>query len=118
LPTTLYDVAHARTGDKGDTSTLTVVPYDDADYDTLAHVVTAERVRAHLEPYVRGEVTRFELPNISCLQFVCHHSLAGGVTTSLALDTHGKGLSSRLLALDLPGWGPQAVGKHGSPGSF
>jgi hypothetical protein len=104
LSTTLYDVAHARTGDKGDTSTLTVVPYNDADYEALAFLLTVDRVRAHLDPYVRGEVLRFELPNISCLQFVCHHALAGGVTTSLALDTHGKGLSSRLLALDLPGW--------------
>ena len=97
----LHDIAHARAGDKGDTSTLTVIPYDDADYDLLTRELTVDRVRDHLGPHVRGEVQRFELPNLCALQFVCHRSLGGGVTTSLAVDTHGKGMSSRLLALVL-----------------
>ncbi len=97
----MHEIAHARAGDKGDTSTLTVIPYDDADYPLLARELTAERVRTHLVGLVHGEVTRFELPNLSALQFVCRQSLDGGVTTSLAVDTHGKSMSSRLLALDL-----------------
>jgi hypothetical protein len=98
----LHDVAHARAGDKGDTSTLTVIPYRDSDYPWLVHVLTAERVREHLSGLVRGDVTRFELPNLSALQFVCRQSLGGGVTTSLAVDTHGKSMSTRLLALEVP----------------
>ncbi len=98
----LRDVAHARAGDKGDTSTLTVIPYADADYDWLVRELTTDRVRDHLSRHVRGDVLRFELPNLCALQFVCHRSLGGGVTTSLAVDTHGKGMSSRLLALELP----------------
>jgi hypothetical protein len=97
----LHDIAHARAGDKGDTSTLTVIPYDDADYDWLVTELTAQRVRDHLSGHVRGDVTRYELPNLCALQFVCQQSLDGGVTTSLAVDTHGKSMSSRLLALQL-----------------
>ncbi|RRO13038.1 hypothetical protein EIL87_25635 [Saccharopolyspora rhizosphaerae] len=97
----LHEVAHCRAGDKGDTSTLSVFPLDDADYDRLRQELTADRVRAHLGDQVRGEVVRYELPLLKALQFVCHQALGGGVTTSLALDTHGKTLSSRLLALDL-----------------
>jgi hypothetical protein len=102
----LHEVAHARAGDKGDTSTLTVIPYRDADYPWLAQTLTTERVREHLNDLVRGDVTRFELPNLSVLQFVCRQSLGGGVTTSLAVDTHGKSMSSRLLALEVPAPNP------------
>jgi hypothetical protein len=97
----LHDIAHARAGDKGDTSTLTVIPYDDEDYSLLLRLLTAERVREHLTGLVHGDVTRYELPKLSALHFVCKESLDGGVTTSLAVDTHGKSLSSRLLALEL-----------------
>ncbi|GAA4620866.1 AtuA-related protein [Saccharopolyspora hordei] len=93
----LHDIAHCRAGDKGDTSTLSLFPLRDEDYDLLVREVTAERVRAHLG--VRGEVLRWELPNLRALQFTCHRALDGGVTTSLALDTHGKTLGSRLLAM-------------------
>lgn len=99
----LHEIAHCRAGDKGDTSTLSLFPRDDRDYDLLVREITAERVRAHLADYVRGEVVRYELPLLCGLQFVCHQALDGGVTTSLALDTHGKSLSSRLLAMPLPG---------------
>lgn len=97
----LHEVVHARAGDKGDTSTLSVIPYRDTDFPWLVQVLTAERVREHLSDLVRGDVTRFELPNLSVLQFVCRQSLEGGVTTSLAVDTHGKSMSSRLLALEV-----------------
>lgn len=101
MPVLLHDLAHCRAGDKGTIATLSVVPHDDADYPLLVRELTAERVRAHLGGHVSGRVQRFELPNISALQFVCHGVVGGGVTTSLALDTHGKSLSSRLLGLEL-----------------
>ena len=67
----------------------------------LASRVTAEAVRAHLSDIVRGEIVRYELPQLGALQFVCAHALAGGVTTSLALDAHGKALSYALLQMEI-----------------
>lgn len=98
----LWECAHARAGDKGDTSILSVFPLSDSDYPWLVRELTAERVQQHFGEEFRSEVQRFEVPNVQGLQFVCRQALAGGVTTSLALDTHGKSLSSRLLALRLP----------------
>jgi hypothetical protein len=98
----LRELAHARTGDKGDTSQISVIAYDPGDYAFLAENVTAERVGAHFAPIVRGRVTRYELPGLAALNFVMEHALAGGVTRSLALDAHGKCLSSVLLELELP----------------
>ncbi|MCT2582119.1 AtuA-related protein [Actinophytocola gossypii] len=97
----LHELAHCRAGDKGNTATLSVFPRADADYALLARVLTAERVRAHLAEFVAGEVVRHELPDLCALHFVCHEIVDGGVTTSLALDTHGKSVSSRLLALEI-----------------
>jgi hypothetical protein len=98
----LRDVAHARAGDKGDTSILSVFPFDDRDYLWLVRELTVQRVVDHFGDEFRGEVLRHEVPLVRGLQFVCRQALAGGVTTSLALDTHGKSLSSRLLGLRLP----------------
>ena len=97
----LHELAHCRAGDKGDIATLSVFPRTDTDYELLVRVLTADRVRAHLAGLVAGEVVRHELPNLRGLHFVCHQVVDGGVTTSLALDTHGKSLSSRLLALEV-----------------
>lgn len=97
----LHELAHCRAGDKGNTATLSVFPRDDAEYERLVRTVTAARVRAHLAEFIAGEVVRHELPNLPALHFVCHQIVDGGVTTSLALDTHGKSLSSRLLALEI-----------------
>ena len=99
---TLRDVTHSRTGDKGDTSNISLIAYDASDYALLAHVVTAERVRAHFAGIVRGEVTRYELPQLGALNFVLERALGGGVTRSLALDAHGKSLSSALLSMEIP----------------
>jgi hypothetical protein len=99
---TLREIAHSRTGDKGDTSNISVIAYDAADYPLLVRHVTAERVRAHFAGVVRGEVTRYELPRLCALNFVLEGALGGGVTRSLALDAHGKGLSSALLAMEIP----------------
>jgi hypothetical protein len=96
----LREIAHARSGDKGDTSNVGVIAYDEADYPILRDQVTAERVAAIYGDLVRGEVRRYELPNVGALNFVLTRALAGGVTTSLALDPHGKTRSS--LVLDLP----------------
>lgn len=99
---TLREVAHSRTGDKGNTSNVSVIAYELADYPLLEREVTAERVRAHLGALVRGEVVRYALPRLGALNFVLRGALGGGVTRSLALDAHGKSLSSALLSLELP----------------
>ena len=98
----LRELAHARTGDKGDVSNISVIAYEPGDYAFLLENVTAERVRAHLADTVRGEVVRYEIPGLAALNFVLQGALGGGVTRSLALDMHGKSLSSSLLELDLP----------------
>ncbi|WP_022723138.1 hypothetical protein [Rhodopseudomonas sp. B29] len=98
----LRDIAHSRTGDKGNTSNISLIAYDPADYDALRNYVTAERVKQHFGDIVTGEVTRYELPNIAALNFVMTGALGGGVTRSLALDAHGKSLSSALLNMDVP----------------
>ena len=98
----LRDIAHARAGDKGETLNVCVIAYRPEDYALLETHVTAERVREHLRGIVRGEVVRFELPRLGALNFVLYDALAGGVTRSLSLDAHGKGLSSALLSLELP----------------
>jgi hypothetical protein len=93
---------HARTGDKGNISNIAVIAYDPGDYAFLAQHVTAERVAAHFAGTVLGKVERYELPGLGALNFVLHDALGGGVTRSLALDAHGKSLSSCLLEMQLP----------------
>lgn len=98
----LREIAHSRTGDKGNTANISVIAYDPADYPHLARHVTAERVKALFSGIVRGEVVRYELPNIHALNFVLHDALSGGVTRTLALDLHGKSLSSAILSMEIP----------------
>ncbi len=97
----LYDVAHCRTGDKGNTITLSVIPYQEEDYDFLKKTLSEEIVQKHLSGIVKGKVKRYEVDNILALQFVCSEALASGVTTSLTSDTHGKTLSYALLEIEL-----------------
>lgn len=99
----LDEIAHARTGDKGDSVNIAVIAYRPEDFPFLERHLTAERVRDHFRGLVRGEVVRHALPNVGALNFVLHAALAGGVTRSLALDAHGKSLGSALLGLELPG---------------
>ena len=101
MKTKLYTIAHSRAGDKGNTLTLSLIPYDEKDYKWLTKVVTTERVKEHLKGIVQGDITRYELPNISSLLFVCQEALAGGVTTSLLMDPHGKTLSYALLEMEI-----------------
>ena len=98
----LRDIAHSRTGDKGNTSNVSLIAYDPNDYGLLCDYVTAERVKHLFDGIVNGEVTRYELPEIAALNFVMSEALGGGVTRSLAIDAHGKSLSSALLNMDVP----------------
>lgn len=97
----LYNIAHSRAGDKGNISTLSLIPYNESDYEMLCEKVTIEKVKQHFSGIIAGEIIRYEMPNISSLLFVCHEALAGGVTTSLRIDTHGKALSYKLLDMEI-----------------
>jgi hypothetical protein len=97
----LREIAHSRTGDKGNISNISVIAYDEKDYPLLLAQVTAARVKAHFSGVVEGEVVRYELPKFFALNFVMDRALGGGVTRSLALDAHGKSLSSALLDLEI-----------------
>jgi hypothetical protein len=108
----LRDIAHSRAGDKGDISNISLIAYDLKDYPLLEKHVTAERVSAHFAGIVEGQVQRYTLPALGALNFVLHHALSGGVTRSLALDAHGKSLSSALLSLELPIERPIAPGER------
>jgi non-ribosomal peptide synthetase component E (peptide arylation enzyme) len=101
----LREIAHSRTGDKGNTSNISLIAFDAKHYPDLVVQVTSARVKAHFAGIVQGDVVRYELPNIAALNFVMTQTLGGGVTRSLALDAHGKSLSSALLDLevDIPG---------------
>jgi len=95
----LRDIAHTRTGDKGNRSTLSVIAYDKKDFALLEKQLTPERVKEHYAGIVHGPVERYSLPQLGALNFVMHNALGGGVTRSLALDAHGKCLSAKLLSL-------------------
>ena len=97
----LRQIAHSRTGDKGNISNISLIAYRKEDYPLLQAYVTAERVKAWLQEIVQGEVRRYELPQLGALNFVLFDALGGGVTRSLALDRHGKSLSSILLDLEI-----------------
>lgn len=97
----LRDIAHSRTGDKGNTSNISVIAYRAEDFPLICELVTAERVRTQLANLRASGVTRYELPKLGALNFVIAGALGGGVTRSLALDAHGKALSSILLDMDL-----------------
>ena len=99
---TLRDIAHSRTGDKGDTSNISLIAYDATDFALLARWVTADRVKAHFAEIAQGDVLRYELPRLAALNFVLERALGGGVTRSLAIDAHGKSLSSALLSMEIP----------------
>ena len=97
----LYDIAHCRAGDKGNTLTLSLIPYEEKDFPRLCREVTIDKVKEHFKEIAIGEIVRYELPNISSLLFVCQHALGGGVTTSLSMDAHGKSLSYALLEMEI-----------------
>ena len=100
----LTRLAHARSGDKGDTANVGLIALREEFYPLLAREVTAERVREHFRGLARGRVERFELPNLGALNFLLHESLGGGGTLSLMTDAQGKTFSTALLRMmiDVP----------------
>ena len=99
---TIRNIAIARSGDKGNRATLSVIALDPADFSLIERLLTVETVQRHFAGVVSGRVQRFVLPQLWAVHFVMHDALAGGVTRSLALDAHGKTLSAALLDLPLP----------------
>ena len=97
----LGQIAHARSGDKGNLVNIGVIAYQPEDYATLLREVTAERVKAHFAERIEGRVERFELPNIQALNFVCRQALMGGGTLSLLSDAQGKSFGGGILSLEI-----------------
>jgi len=95
----LVKLAHARSGDKGDTANVGLIALKDEIYPILVREVTAEAVKQHFGPMVKGDVERFELPNLGALNFLLHESLGGGGTLSLMTDAQGKTFSTALLRM-------------------
>jgi hypothetical protein len=95
----LVKLAHARSGDKGDTANIGLIALDDRYYKLLEREVTAERVKEHFKGICKGTVERFELPNLGALNFLLHESLGGGGTVSLMTDAQGKTFSTALLRM-------------------
>ena len=97
----LIELAHARSGDKGDTANVGLIARKPEDYPVLAREVTAERVKEHFAGVCSGTVERFELPNLGALNFLLHESLDGGGTLALKADPQGKTYSSALLRMEV-----------------
>ena len=97
----LREIAHARSGDKGDTANVGVIALRDEFYPLLVRELTAARVKNHFKGICKGEVERFELPNLGALNFLLHESLGGGGTLSLMTDAQGKTFSTALLRMEI-----------------
>jgi len=98
----LRAIAHGRSGDKGSIVNISLIAYQQRDFPRLVRHATTERVRQHFAGLVTGDVVRYELPELSALNFVLHGVVGGGVTQTLALDAHGKALSAALLEMEIP----------------
>ncbi|OOM74906.1 hypothetical protein CLPUN_36330 [Clostridium puniceum] len=97
----LREIAHSRTGDKGNISVISVIAYDEKNYRKLKEKVTIEKVKKQFEHIVKGKITRYEIESLGALNFVMENALGGGVTRSLSIDPHGKSLSSLLLEIEI-----------------
>ena len=97
----LSRIAHGRSGDKGDTSNIGIIAYEDRWYPVLVREVTPERVKAHFGSLIEGRVERFELPNLGALNFLCYGALGGGGTLSLRIDAQGKTMAAGLLGMEI-----------------
>ena len=98
----VYDIAHGRAGDKGDTSNISVIAYDPNGWEIIRKELTVEKVHKAFSHLLTGRIHRYELPNLQALNFVLEGALAGGVTRSLAQDAHGKSFSSLMMTIELP----------------
>ena len=100
----LVDIAHARSGDKGDTANVGLIALEPRWYEALRQFVTRERVADHFKGMIEGDVERYELPNLNALNFLLHGALDGGGTLSLKTDAQGKVYSTALLRMivDIP----------------
>ena len=101
MKVSLLKLAHARSGDKGDTANVGLIALKDEYYPLLVQHVTAEAVKQHFGPMVKGDVERFELPNLGALNFLLHGALGGGGTLSLMTDAQGKTFSTALLRMNI-----------------
>src|SRR3954470_13213219 len=101
MKVSLLKLAHARSGDKGDTANVGIIALKDEYYPLLVREVTAERVKQHFGGMVKGDVERFELPNLGAINFLLHESLGGGGTRSLMTDAQGKTMSTALLRMEI-----------------
>lgn len=97
----LIDIAHGRSGDKGDAANIGIIAYNDEGFEIIQKHLTTEIVKKHFEGICFGEVERFELPNIRALNFLLHNTLGGGGTVSLKHDAQGKTLAAALLRMEL-----------------
>ena len=97
----LIDIAHGRSGDKGDAGNVGVIAYDDEGYEIIKKYLTEQRVKEHFKGICLGKVERFELPNIRALNFLLHNTLGGGGTGSLKHDAQGKTLATAMLRMEL-----------------
>ncbi|WP_296705611.1 hypothetical protein [Algoriphagus sp.] len=97
----LSKIAHGRAGDKGNTLLLSVIPFEEEHFSAIEDQVTAKKVKEFLSHQLKGEVKRFSLPELKALQFTCEEALGTGVTTSIAMDAHGKSLSYALLEMEI-----------------
>lgn len=97
----LVHLAHARSGDKGDTANVGVIAYDPQDFELLETALTVARVKEHFGDLVKGHVERFELPNLHALNFLLHGALDGGGTVSLMTDAQGKVFSTAMLRMEI-----------------
>ncbi|UOD51523.1 AtuA-related protein [Orrella daihaiensis] len=101
MPVQLQHIAHARSGDKGNTVNISVFAYEPEFYQLLKEQLTAERFNAHYRGAIKGDVQRYEVDNIQALNFVAHGALGGGVSRSLSLDNYGKALSAAILGIEI-----------------
>ena len=97
----LRQIAHGRSGDKGDAANIGIIAYDDKGYNIISKYLTADKVKEHFAGICHGKVERYEMPNIRALNFLLHNTLGGGGTVSLKHDAQGKTLAAALLRMEL-----------------
>lgn len=97
----LIDIAHGRSGDKGDAANVGIIAYDDKGFEIIQKYLTAEKVKEHFKGICFGDVERYELPNLRALNFILNNTLGGGGTVSLKHDAQGKTLAAALLRMEL-----------------